>query len=227
MNARLSLILLGGALLAAQGPDLGVQVGWGSTRLRALTLTTVSGSLSVDPSTQQGLALRGLATWKAWPGWEWEGSVGWRPRSSGALDYRSSSAGQGRLDVKEELQSQLLAGLLLSRGFASSTGTWSLGLGLDGRWEKLAAATGAGSSAASLRRLWYRAVARHAWGGKGQPFVALEFAAPLSRPSTSAAAYLQDLDRLDLPPNPSAGSVAKAHAPASELVVAAGFRFSP
>ena len=214
-----------GVHLDAQSPAFGLQLGFGQSRPAALDLASASATLAVDPATQQGLTLRGTAAWTLAPRWELEASLGWRARSSGGLDYRGSATGAGRLDVNQVLKDQLILGGLLTRAFQVGGGAWSLGAGLDLRAERLAAETAAGGSPASLTRPWLRALARYAWTSSWRPYLALEFAAPLSKPSPSPADYLQDLDRLDTASNPSAGSVAKAHAPSSELILAFGVRF--
>lgn len=210
------------APLAAQSPTFGLQLGFGQTRPVALDLASSTGTLSVDPAAQQAATLRGLAAWKPAPGWTLEASLGFRPSSGGTLEYRSSSAGAGRLDVTQTLASQMILGGLV---LCDLRERWFFCLGLDLRAERLAAETAQGSSAASLTRPWLRAAVRCAWTGAWKPFVALEYAAPLSRPSTAAADYIQDLDRLGTASNPATGSVAKAHAPASELLLAVGLRF--
>ncbi len=225
MKHVLAMTMTFSSILAAQSPRFGLQLGIGQTRPASLDLSSSTGTLSVDTLTQPGLTLRGHAAWAPAPRWELEASLGWRSRSSGRLDYRSSAEGSGRLDVKQVLQVQMILGGLLSWNFQGGAGAWSLGAGLDLRDERLSAETASGSSAASLTRPWLCVVARYAWHGAWRPFAALEFAAPLSKPPTSAAAYIQDLDRLDTASNPSAGTVAKAHAPASEIVVALGLRF--
>ena len=223
MKVLLALFLASFGTLAAESPTFGLQLGFGQTRPAALDLSSSTGTLSVDPAAQQAVTLRGLAAWSPAPQWTLEASLGFRPRSGGALDYRSSSsAGSGRLDVTQTLTSQLILGGLVLRDFRQR---WFFGLGLDLRAERLAAETTHGSSAASLTRPWLRAVARCAGTGAWRPFVSLEFAAPLSRPATSAADYIQDLDHLDAVSNPATGSVAKAHAPASEILLAVGLRF--
>jgi hypothetical protein len=211
--------------MAAQSPDFGLQLGHGQIKPAALDLSSSSGALSVEPSTQRGFTLRGTAAWDLAPSWALEASLGWRFRSRGGLDYRSSSAGPGRLDVNQVLEDQMILGGVASRGFPFKTGLLSLGAGMDLRTERLSAETAAGSSSASLARIWGRAVARLAWSGTWRPYVALEFSVPLSRPSTSAAGYLEDLDRLGTSSNPSTGTVAKAHAPSSEILMAIGLRF--
>ncbi len=222
MNILLVLFLASFGPLAAQSPIFGLQLGFGPTRLAALDLASTTGSLAVDAATQQGLALRGFAAWTTAPHWSVEASLGYRPRSSGGLDYRSSSAGAGRLDVQQVLASQLIVGGLVFRDLGPRG---SLGLGLDLRAERLAAESAHGSSAASLTRPWLRVTARFHWVGAWRPFAALEIATPLNRPTTTAADYLRDLDQLESASNPSAGTVAKAHAPASEILLALGLRF--
>lgn len=222
MKAILALALVTMTHLSAESPTFGLQLGFGQTRPAAIDLASATGTLSVDPAAQQGATVRGLAAWNPAPRWTLEASLGFRPRSSGGLDYRSSSAGSGRLDVTQTLSSQVILGGLVLRDVRQS---WFFGLGLDLRAERLSAETGRGASAASLSRPWLRAAARFAWAGAWRPFVALEYAAPLGKPSTSAADYVRDLDHLDAASNPASGSVAKAHAPASELLLAVGLRF--
>lgn len=224
MKAVLALVLASVAL-AAQSPSYGLQFGYGPTRSAGLDLASSSGTLAVDSARQPGFTLRGLAAWTLSPDWSLEASLGWRARSSGSLAYRSSVAGSGTLDVKQVLSSQVILGGLALRDLLVRTGTWSFGAGLDVRAERLSAETARAASAASLTRPWLRATARFAWSGAWRPWVALEFAAPVNKPATSAADYIQDLDRLEATPNPSAGSVAKAHAPTSEFLLAFGLRF--
>lgn len=220
-------VMLGLALfstLAADPPHFDIQLGLGHTRPAALDLTASNGSLSVEPASQRGFTLRCTAAWAPAPSWDLETSLGWRFRSGGGLAYRSSATGSGRLDVNQILKGQMILGGSASRVFQARRGSVSLGAGMDLRAERLSAETGAGSSSGSLSRLWGRAVVRFAWPGAWRPFVAVEFAAPLSKPATAATGYIQDLDRLDSPSNPNAGTVAKAHAPDSEILLAFGLR---
>ena len=219
------LLLVAGIWADAQSPRLGLQAGWGQSKLTAVDLSSSTGTLSVDPVPQQAFTLRGSASWVVSPGWSLETSLGWRSSSRGGLDYRSSATGTGRMDVRQALSGQIILGGLACRDFQAGAGAFSLGAGLDLRAERLSAETAKGSSRASLTRPWLRAVARYTWEAPWRPFVALEIAAPLGKSSTSAADYIQDLDRLDTASNPSAGTVAKAHAPASEIIVALGLRF--
>lgn len=209
-----------GAMLGAQCPE--VQLAFGQTKLRSLDVSSTSASLSVDPASQTGGSLRAALDWPLQGPWSIEGSLGYRFRSSGKLDYHTTQGLSGTLDVKEVLERQVALGALVRWH-----GPVILGAGLDLRREDLKAEAGPLASSGNLTRPWVRMFVRHGFtSAPWHPFVGIECSLPLTRETPSGTDYIRDLDLLGEPGNPSAGSVAKAHAPTFEVVVSFGVRFS-
>ncbi len=226
MTRCLALSLLSCTLpLGAQvsdRPSGEVQLGLGQSHLRSYTVDAASGSLRVDPKAQTGWTLRGAWVVPLAGPWSAEASLGYRARSSGDLAFRGPTD-SGSLDVQQVLERQMILGAALRR----TRGSLTAALGLDLRKEDLAAESSGGRSATNLTRPWLRGLVRQDFGAGGlRPCLGLELALPLTRSTPSGADYLSDLDHLDMPPNPASGAVAKTHAPASEVTLTFGLRFS-
>ena len=206
-----------------QGP-WDAQLFWGKASFQAFEINPPKGYLKVDVPTQSFWGGRlGLDLLRWGPG-VLQASGGLAYGSKSPLGYSNSAGASGLVGADLHLRHQWMGGLT----YFHDLGGLQAGLGLDFRRDALMVQASPGlRSYGWLDRFWWRAVGKYRLEPMGsvRPYVALEFAAPLSTYHPEGTAYLADLDNLGLPSNTSQGAAAKTHAPRFQVALAMGLRF--
>jgi outer membrane protein OmpA-like peptidoglycan-associated protein/opacity protein-like surface antigen len=159
-------------------------------------------------------------------------SAGYKFANDVLLEYDlSGSKHDAYSDLKHK--SQLMIGTLLKFDFK---GNFRLGVGFDARYDWMRSEGRVGSASQDNGwRPWARAVATYHFdiGAYTTPFIGIEFAQALSRPSVTSANHYRDyvintgdipLGGIDTSTN-SQQSFTRGHFPAWELTISGGIRF--